>query len=64
MDRYSGMEKGLNATGGRETIRRKSKKAYREVKQRKTQERPVIRDKNIYYYLQLRDIDIFCRAET
>lgn len=48
MDRYSEMEKGLNATGVRETKRRrKSKKAYRKVNQEKTQERPVVRDKNI-----------------
>lgn len=48
MDRYSGMEKGWNATGVRETKRRrKSKKAYREVNQEKTQERPVVRDTNI-----------------
>lgn len=47
-DRYSGMEKGLNATGARETKRRrKSKKAYREIDQEKTQDRPVVRDENI-----------------
>lgn len=48
MDKHSRMEKGLNATGERETKRRrKSKKAYGEVNQEKTQERPVVRDENI-----------------
>lgn len=65
MDRYSGMEKGLNATGVRETKRRrrKSKKAYKEVNQEKTQERPVVTDENILYYLQLRDTDFFAEQK-